>query len=644
MSTIDDKIGLSSKNRGRLLHIRNIVSDRWRNARLLPYPPHDGSHCEKIEKLLELLLLDDEESKKAVDNTFTDDEKFLLLAAVWLHDIGMCPNLTILPNLPNEELRRIHHKRSADFVKRESELGLAPAECERLSTICFLHRRSERIPEMMDDKTRLIIAYIRLADALHIPDRAPLRELRTFLAYGMDPISKYHWFKSFYVIDAKPSKKERWKLIVKFKKPINYNGDAEKDLRPLIEIIKTELEDEVDSVKNVLVAGKLKYNLPAYTEVEPEFEVAYLTNDEIAELKELLGIIELFNPTISPNSGKVIDIVLKQIERCVTVERPENAEKGIQSLRTYLNHTLVPLLRERSCHAYLWNIHDELQIKFDDLNTQLNTVNNPNASATIRIKWLSEIQLIVRALMWWREELRKKLPEQVLKAGIINRHDSLLLYGYSSSVILTLDALDEDIKKNIEVFVLEGSTKTKHRYDNKLIYCDGMQYLRELKRIGIKNIYFVPDLCASNLFLNNKPEKRCKRVTKVFFGANGIDKCTGEVFHSLGHLAIADMAKAYNIPVYVIAEGLKIRKNLPKTPENQRKGPWYPTDVKFNDIIKNEDIRFYNPHEDIVPREKITEIITEKGIYNSNSSIDELNKISTEIGEVIETYKNRFVS
>ncbi len=355
---------------------------------------------------------------------------------------------------------------------------------------------------------------------------------------------------------------------------------------------------------------------------------------------------------ISPNSGKVIDIVLNQIERCVTIE-PEKAERGIQSLRIYLNNTLVALLKERPCHGYLWNLHDELYERFEELERSLRATTNPNEIARIRIEWLSNIQLMVRALKWWRKELERRLPQEVSKAGIISENDSLLLYGYSSSVILALNALDDDAKKSIKVFVCECSTKTKHRYDNKLIYCDGIQYIHELKKIGIEKIYFVPDLCASNLFLpysNEENEERRRgnevraRVDKVLFGANGIDKLTGDVFHGLGHLAIADMANVYNIPVYVIAEGLKIRQRqpIPRTPTNPRKDPWYPTDVKFEDIVK--DVNFYNPREDVVPRDKITEIITEKGRYNTTTSLTELeDRISTGIDYVITEYKSRYL-
>lgn len=643
MSKIEDDMGLSEVSREKLEHIRELVTNRWANARgfRIPYVPNDQSHCKKIEGIVSnLLLLDTEEGRRTFLNAFTDDEKFLLLAVIWLHDIGMCPNLNVLPDPGDKELRRTHHERSAKFVKLEPELQelLEAQERDRIATICFLHKKSEKIPDELYHKFRLILAYLRLADALLIPDRAPFEDLRKYLACGLDSVSKYHWFKSFYVIYAGPAEKESRKLILKFKKPLNWKGNAEIDLLPLEDILYTGLKDEVDSVKSILVDGKLTYNLPVYTEVETGFDETYLKDYEIAELEELLGVFQLFNPTISPNSGKVIDIILNQLERCVTIEKTEKAEEKIQSLGEYLDNPVIPLLEERPCHAYLWNLYDELRKKLDELEGQSMDTDKTTV-ASIRIGGLAKIQLMIRALKWWRIEVKRKLRHEILSAKIINKNDSVFLYGYSGSVITALNALDYDTKKNIEVFVSECNTKTKHRYDNKLIYSDGIQYIHELKNIGIEKIYFVPDSCAANLFspIEKDISNGRKRVKKVFFGANGIDKNTGEVVHSLGHLAIADIAAQYKIPVYVIAEGLKIRENLPKTPENQREGPWYPTDVEFANIIRN--ITCYNPREDVVSLDKITEIITEKGRYNTKSPLSELDSISTRIDEVVTEYE-----
>lgn len=679
----------------------------------IKYPPHDDTHSQKIQKILKKLLPDEQ----VVNKAFSDDEKFLLLAAVWLHDVGMNPEL-FGDEVPTEEgdkeLRKVHNVRSAKWIKSHcAQLRLSEQECERLATIALLHRKAEKIPDDLDIKTRLIIAYLRLADALHIPDRAPLGELKTHLASGMDAVSKFHWFKSFYVIDSEPSEEE-FKITVKFKKPVSWNGNPEEDMSPLVDVLNTELKDEIDSVKSILLEGKLRLGLPAYIDIDSTFERTYMEEERISELYELLAIIELFNPIMTPNSGAVVDIVLNQIKRYADITDPNGS---IRMLEDYQNNTLKPLLEERPCHVYIRKVREKLMDMLEELDRN---ISNPRY---IPEQWMTNtidaIQKIIKRLIDKRKALENELPPKVFgvtdtlylfswdnvpgndneklqnflkddididwaenaeitndgitisitkgknsakiimndekKKAIIETRDGrthlrvikqdgklniyknfltsedhVLVYGYSSSVIMTLNALPVDVKNEITVYVCECTTKTKHRYNNRLIYCDGLKYFRELKKVGIRNVKYIVDLCASNLFSIGEPTgagRKFKRITKVLFGANGIDKTTGEVAHGLGHLAIADMAAAHHIPVFVITESMRIG-GLVDNPGHMREGPWYPTDILFDDIKESNS---YNPREERVPcKDLITNIITEKGVYPVKS----LEAISSNIDDI----------
>ncbi len=683
----------NGNNIGRLDKIKDFVKRRWRDYYEsqeenevgkrgivsyflgVPFTPHDEWHSLKIEEVLSTLLPD----KDAVDNAFSDDEKFLLLAAVWLHDIGMIPDL--LPDSINDArtLRRRHAKRSADYIlKHCSDFGLLRQECEDLATICALHTRTERIPnDLKNDKLRLIIAYLRLADALQIPERAPVDEIKKYIEFGMDPISKYHWFKSFFVGDVE---KDKFKFIVKFKKPLESDEDAEKDMQPLVEILLTELKDELDAVKDILMEGKIKYNLPAYFDISHKFGSVRLTDGEKTELYDLLAIIKLFNPVMSPNSGEVIDIVLKQIEDYADIDDTDTA---LVKLCDYWIHTLKPLLNDRPCHVYIRKIFERYNdwLTPPDIEEYIRML-NPSEKERLQ----SDIQEVTKELIDRRSDLKRLLPLSAEKRIRFDENDSILVYGYSSSVIMVLDALSKSIKNNMKVYVCSCTSKIKHRYNNRLIYSDGIKYLSEMKRIGIKNVYYIPDLAASYLFspqfsvdvifendlnndiisddlrnkfeingfslgnptltidnnkwvINDEMEKiyiirregerlnvySPDKITKVLFGANGIDENTGEVAHGLGHLGISDMAKIYRVPVYVIAESMKIGR-LGKNPGSMREGPWYPTDVQVEAI---DETIAYNPREERVPREKITAIITEKGSADLQESLKD---ISTNIG------------
>ena len=695
MSIELDKNG---KNIGRLDIIKDFVKRRWRDYYEaqegdkvgesgiisyifgIPYTPHDEWHSLKIEEILSTLL----SNKDVVDSAFSDDEKFLLLAAVWLHDIGMIPDL--LPDNIKDarELRKRHAKRAADYISNHcNDFGLLRQECEDLAIICDLHRRAEKIPDDLNDKVRLIIAYLRLADALQIPERASVDEIKEHIEFGMDPVQKYHWLKSFFVRSVEPSveKTKEFKIIVEFKNPREWDGDAKKDISPLVEILTTELKDELDAVKDILMEGQIKYNLPAYIDIDYKFGSVSLTDDDKAELFDLLAIIELFNPVMSPNSGKVIDIVLRQIEKFADIG---DTETCLEKLCDYWLHTLKPLLNDRPCHAYVKKVHEryENQLKIDNIK---------RLSADEKRNLRSDIQEVIKELFDRRSDLKRLLPQKILSENqiLFDENDSVLVYGYSGSVVMVLDALKKKIKNKMKVYVCACTSKIKHRYNNRLIYADGIKYLSEIERIGIKNRYYIPDLGASHLFsprfsidiefenalnkdtisdrLKNKFENKGfslekptikqekdkwviideindgrtiytvrkederlnvyspDKITKVLFGANGIDENTGEVAHGLGHLGIADMANIYGIPVYVITESMKIG-TLGKNPGSMREGPWYPTDVQVENI---DETIAYNPREERVPRKKITAIVTEKGSAYFQES---LRNISTNIG------------
>ena len=72
---------------------------------------------------------------------------------------------------------------------------------------------------------------------------------------------------------------------------------------------------------------------------------------------------------------------------------------------------------------------------------------------------------------------------------------------------------------------------------------------------------------------------------------------------------------------------------LKPNPKSQRKDPWYPTDILFDEINERNS---YNPREDVVsPKGRKLHIMTEKGSAPPNM----LRDISSEIEEIVENYK-----
>lgn len=608
---------LTPEDKKRLQRICNKIRREWASPtrRAYPYTPHDDSHCERVEeKLYQLISIE-----KAKEN-LPPEEIFLLLASVWLHDIGMKPHLFNDDKSENElrdkastirwdrYVRENHAERSARFVKENGRrLGLTDDEIRHMIKMCRLHRHRaykelylEPWPTKKEPRIRiqLLIAYLRLADVLHIPHKAETGEFKIYLALGLDPISRFHWFKSKYTDSIFVSPEEfRITITLKIPESREYPNRWEQKLEPLKEVLTREVQDELESIKDILSKG----GLSVYLTLECDsVEDPMMSKNDVQQLEELLNNIELFDPVLTPNASSVIATVLKQTELFLD---PSDPGKSVGYLEDYKTNVLDDILEKRPCHVFLWKVSDMLKEKLQDTSI--------SDEERIRV-----IQKIVDGWEVKREEAMKEIPK--IAYGILADGFPILLYGYSDTIVKCLEHYLKEKKRDIEVYICEGRTKTTYRYNNRLVYCDGIKYAEELKRVqkkvnedlkkeGIKEmskikIQCVTDSCASNLFSRG-------RISKVLFGANGIG-LGGRVSHTLGHLAIADMASVYRIPVYVIADSMKIGY-LQERPDLPRGNQWLTTDIRFEPKI--DELENYNPREDVVPPDRIQTIVTEKG-------------------------------
>ncbi len=591
---------LEGNDADRLETIRDHVRGKWSVApELKYYTLHDDRHSERVEgELYE--LLPDEQFRK-----LTPEERFLLLASAWLHDIGMIPDLFGEEDkrLTEIEVRETHQERSERYINSTAVwpvLGLRPEETTSLGIICRYHRKTEDLRKCNEKipipggqiRTRLLAAYLRIADALRIADLSgvPEREFRTNLIMGMGPESAFHWLKSKYAQGTSLAE-ERYTITIFLKRPKNSNENIE----PLGNFLCEEIQEELDSSMDTLRQGGLAfYQKVNYKTIDVPF-----SPDEIESLRWVLGQIETI---FSTSASMAINSVLNNIQLILEL----NNARVIRELLNYKRMILVPFLDKKPCHAYLTKINKMLE---ENLKNIQNPNNLNNAKRDRIIRFISD------KIDQWQDERRKAFGalSDMSKPFLIDGCP-VLLYGYSSSVVTALENLPNNIKKSMEVYICECKTKNRYGYDNRLIYCDGIHYASEIKNAGFEKIYLVADSSASNLLSRGK-------ISKVLFGANGIGE-NGEISHGLGHLAMADMAQEYNIPVYVIAETMKIIKEIKKNPDLPREVKWLTTDLSVN----LDDFKQYNPREDIVPPEKITMLITEKGAFQP-CTVDQICKI-----------------
>jgi translation initiation factor 2B subunit (eIF-2B alpha/beta/delta family) len=579
----------------RVLHSCNLPS---------PYAQLNEQRQLRIEEALYEILPPGRIQGKS--KTIVSKHWFLLLSAVWLQDIGMHPllfgNIDKIREVEKKdqwlkEVRNDHPRRSAEYVKNIAEqlCDLSGTEIKDLQTMCRLHRRKAYL-ELYSEQSKssdpainlpLLIAYLRLADSLHIPDRVRYNRFKIHKLIGVDETVRFHWFKTLYVhnVIIDPDK-HTINIVIKKRKDI--------DVSRFVEIVKQELQDELESIREILYEG----NLTFYLKINCEAKEAPLNDKEIRWLNELLANIQLFDPTLTPSASSVTDIVLKQIEIMIDLKDPASSVKHVYD---YSRSVLIDIIKERPCYTMLGKI--------------LNMLDYILSRSDDNIKKLRMLMHTINKLKSSRAEDLKKIKANSFDK--IFRANSFLVYGFSSTVICCLEYLQTKINRKRTIYVCEARPKTKYRFNNRLIYSDCIKYIEELEtseeRARQKNadesnhmsgfkIIKVPDSGVANLFSH-------KKVEMVLLGANGIS-LNGDVAHSLGHLSIAVMATNYRIPVYVLANSIKIG-SFEKKPDLQRDNEWHTTDLHYAPTISK--YKDYNPREDIVPADKIEAILTEQG-------------------------------
>ena len=137
----------------------------------------------------------------------------------------------------------------------------------------------------------------------------------------------------------------------------------------------------------------------------------------------------------------------------------------------------------------------------------------------------------------------------------------------------------------------------------------------------LQNVFIVSEAVLGNLLARNG------LISKVCFGANGIDLQTGDCAHTVGHLMISQLANINDVPVYVFADTVKFYNLKDWNPDGQRANYWLSgksfVDKELQKNVgskieyRNINIQRYNLREDRVPSELITFYVTDEGFIPS---------------------------
>lgn len=579
-------------NQKRLQTIEKEVSRLWtKHEKPLWTAYHDQRHNLAVESALYEIIIGDNFDKVG---GLKEHEWFALIAAAWLHEIGMIIGLNKKEKdeyAENAEkctikIRNTHHDRAvAHFKKHEDRFDLTdPIELDVIANLCRHHRIDENVSkvkaQIQDYNQGLIYAYLRLALLIHRDDDPKNTDIfRLLNTPGISWDTKFHWLKikwmQKFIVDHKEST-----ITI----PV-FEPTTESSLVGFLPgKIIDDMQEKFSKIRDTLIKGKISF----FVEIQGK-KAGTLADLYVSEMELIRSNIELEEKS---SATEAYETILNTLSKFTAT-----AEHGYQLIVSYYDN-IEKVIGVRPCHTLIAALKDDLH-------------------ATLTSKTLSQHDMVanIRQLVKEKKAHREKIKKdiQIHSATILSQHKSILLYGFSSSVKSALEYVHSTGKSDFTIYIAECRGKTQYNDRNRMVYNDGIYYLEKLIGFNFKKTVLIPDLAVANLFKRGK-------IDGIFFGANGIDSETGSFGHTCGHLAIAESAQIHNIPLYVIAEESKIH-NMNWNKELNRDIKWMPNYRKYDTLFAAAEL--LNPREDIVDKSLIDLIITEKGIKTTKQIIRE---------------------
>ena len=596
------------------------------------FTPHDSSHCYSVEKIVKDLV----EKSNVVLN---DLEKFILLSAVWTHDLGMVDVIATehLPSANMDERRERHDEISARHLKKHFKTifditgeAKTPEDKDKqssvqryvntINTISKYHRRKEDVNkchkelfvENKEVRTRLLACFLRLGDTLHVDLSRYDKEFYDILQIGnFDRVARLHWLKSYVVSNIHiDNKKETIVLnmdLPEYKSMYNIDkNELEEGYGKLSSILKEDIYEDILDVNETF----REYDLTCYTAVKPIINL--ISGYDEKDSAEILGIIDDIEIILSPNDSKVNKKAISSISSLCKVDFSEYGSSAYEAFRNYtkqLIEHLDKISNKRPCHVGLKTIVVTMNDVFNDKFTTDLKEGEGDLDKIEALQGIihDEIDKISKQREKWEEEVYDRC-EEVLKD---KKH--IFVCAFSEVVSNFLNEYskrdkDETFKDVVNIYVVEFGGKRRFLRNNVNEYNDGIFYSIHLKKMGFKKINLMPDTSLASCINYLKEEKIINsKNSVVLLGANGIDE-EGNCGHSSGHLMVAIVAKHFKIPVKVISNKFKkgkIEWNLSEL----RRGNWLTGQKNRLEELDDHGIILKNYLEDKVPK-ALFELIT----------------------------------
>jgi len=296
----------------------NYVSDDVKVPMFRHYTDHTIDHSTRV-----ILLASDLIKMGKIE--LSQEERFVLLCAIALHDIGMHTNEYIdgKPENPTDIqlkiIRENHHKYSFELItKYYKEYGLQRQDglIKYIAQVAKNHRETDLENESDIEyaskplRLKLLSVIIRISDCL---DRDFQRvNIDKLLTFNISAESKFHWFCHYYVQSLKIAEK-KVKLVFRF--PPKYKGTNIE--ASFVESVTSEIEGQISELSNLL----LDYDISFYKNSVKINDTEYLcTLKELPE--DVINYINKNTKTTSTQqeilSGRItpyVEKILKALDK-----------------------------------------------------------------------------------------------------------------------------------------------------------------------------------------------------------------------------------------------------------------------------------------------------------------------------------------
>lgn len=375
--------------------IRSTASEIWETPRLQHFTKHGIEHSENIITILDSILGD----MSTMKSKLSEHEVFILLAAAYLHDIGMQSAYHAgLPDKPDYDLedkktiRDKHHETSAKMIREsvdpgaERKVDCGLQNCTQPNYVHFIallsksHRMNK--PEISSPKlkncvlktpteirVRLLVSLLRLADAL---DRDYMRvDLNELNLWNIPTDSKKYWWVHHYTqgISIKNGKiKIFFRVLIQYKDHLLAIDEI--IFRTVIDSVKKQLSEVHDilwneGVKLYFEQGKPQADDNNYTNET----TVQLLSDEV--LHYVTGkLLEKSAESLSARTGASyrVDGILKSNDKelkertlkALSYMANEKYDKAIEEFEDILREYVISPIEKMSVLLNLGNAYYSL--------------------------------------------------------------------------------------------------------------------------------------------------------------------------------------------------------------------------------------------------------------------------------------------